>query len=131
MQGLILVAHGSRDPSWVAPFARVHERLAAQLGPQRVALAFLESMPPTPSVAAQTLVDHGCTRLVLLPLFLGTGKHARADMQACLADLQTTHPLVRVELHPSLGEQDVVLDAIVDIGRRAVDSAAYAKTNDR
>ena len=39
--GLLLFAHGARDPQWARPFEAVAARCALALGPQRVTLAFL------------------------------------------------------------------------------------------
>ena len=44
--GLLLFAHGARDPNWARPFQAVADRCRAARGEGRVALAFLEFMTP-------------------------------------------------------------------------------------
>ena len=45
-RGLLLFAHGARDPQWALPFEAVAQRCRAARGADRVALAFLEFMTP-------------------------------------------------------------------------------------
>jgi len=45
--GLILFAHGARDPRWALPFEAVAARVRAQRPGVPVRLAFLEFMAPT------------------------------------------------------------------------------------
>ena len=42
--GILLIAHGSRDAAWAAPFERLRERIALRGGV--VELAYLERMTP-------------------------------------------------------------------------------------
>ncbi len=121
---ILLVAHGSRDPVWVLPFERIRGALDQALGADRVGLAFLEFNQPSPAVEAERLVKAGCRVIALLPLFLGTGMHARKDMQTVLDALQRAHPGVEISLRPSLGETPAVLDAIVATGAAAAGASA-------
>lgn len=45
-QGLILFAHGARDPRWALPFEQVAQRVRAMRPGLVVSLAYLELMPP-------------------------------------------------------------------------------------
>jgi sirohydrochlorin cobaltochelatase len=55
---LVLMAHGSRDPRWCAPFERFVATLQANLGAHRVRLASMEFVTPTlADVAAEALRD--------------------------------------------------------------------------
>ena len=45
--GLILFAHGARDPRWAAPFEAVAAQVRAQRPDVQVRLAFLEFMTPS------------------------------------------------------------------------------------
>ena len=77
--GLILFAHGSRDPQWRAPMESVAARAAA-LDPQtRVACAYLELMEPDLPACAATLAAEGVHEITIVPMFLGVGRHARPD----------------------------------------------------
>jgi sirohydrochlorin cobaltochelatase len=110
--GLLLFAHGARDPQWALPFQAVAERVRAQRPQAAVRLAFLELMQPDMASAAAQLIGCGCTRIEVLPLFLGAGGHVRKDLPALLNGLQQAHPGVRFELQSAVGELPAVIDAM-------------------
>jgi len=115
MDGLLLFAHGARDPAWARPFEAVAERLRAARPDTPLALSFLEFMAPSLGDAAEQLVQRGCTRVHVLPLFLGTGGHVRRDIPPLLDSLRERHGArVTWELHPPLGEHEAVLQAMCD-----------------
>ena len=110
--GLLLFAHGARDPQWARPFEAVADRCAAAIGRQRVALAFLEFMTPDLVTAGKVLVNAGCTEIEVVPLFLGAGGHVRKDIPVLMARLQADHPSVRFRLRPAIGEAPAVVEAM-------------------
>ncbi|HEU5297430.1 MAG TPA: CbiX/SirB N-terminal domain-containing protein, partial [Burkholderiaceae bacterium] len=76
-RGVLLFAHGARDAVWAAPFEAVLARVRELQPDAQVTLAFLELMQPDLTAAAARLVQHGCRRVDVVPLFLGTGGHVR------------------------------------------------------
>ena len=111
--GLLLFAHGARDPAWARPFEIVTERLRAARPGTPLAMAYLEFMSPGMEEAAAQLAAAGCTRVHVLPLFLGTGGHVRRDVPLLLDRLHELHgEAIEWLLHAPLGEQDAVLQAI-------------------
>lgn len=113
--GLVLFAHGARDPGWARPFEAVAERVRA-LQPQRpVVLAYLELMTPGLREAVRGLIARGCTRIDILPLFLGTGGHVRKDLPLLLNELAREHASVHFELHPPAGEAVPVIEAMATL----------------
>ena len=119
--GLLLFAHGARDPQWAIPFQAVARRCADQRGSHRVALAFLEFMTPDLVAGGAALVAQGCTTVDVVPLFLGAGGHVRKDIPVLMARLQAEHPAVRFRLRPAIGEAAAVVDAMAAV---ALDSTA-------
>jgi sirohydrochlorin cobaltochelatase len=111
MRGLILFAHGARDPRWAEPLERLRERVARQ-APGPVSVAFLELMQPDFPTAAATLVAAGCRRVCVVPVFLGQGGHVRRDLAALLEAACARHPGVDVQVVPAVGEDDTVIDAL-------------------
>ena len=113
--GLLLFAHGARDPRWAEPFERVAATLRAAQPRRPVRLAFLEFMAPDLCTAAAELVDAGCLRIDILPLFLGAGGHVRKDLPILLDTLRQEHPRVVYTLHPAVGESSVLIAAMAGI----------------
>ena len=113
-QGLILFAHGARDPRWAEPFVDLSARIAAQRPQLALRLAFLEFMTPDLASAAADLVATGCTSVDLVPVFLGSGGHVRKDLPRLLDELRLRHVGVAFTLHAAIGENPAVLQAMAD-----------------
>ena len=113
-RGLILLAHGARDPSWAAPFEAVAARVRTRAPEAVVRLAFLELMTPSMADVGAELAGLGCTRVDVVPVFLGGGGHVRRDVPALLAKLREAHADVVWTLHDALGETPHVIAALAD-----------------
>jgi len=112
-EGLLLFAHGARDAAWARPFEIVTERLRAARPDTPLAMAYLEFMSPDMDAAAAQLAAAGCTRVHVMPLFLGTGGHVRRDVPLLLDRLREQHgDAIEWQLHAPLGDQEAVLQAI-------------------
>lgn len=126
MQGIILFAHGARLASWAEPFERVVLRLRAERPDLRVELAFLEFMSPDLAECGRGMAEQGCTRVDVLPLFLGAGGHVRKDLPERVADLAARYPGVTWALRPAAGESDVVVDALALVALQYAEEDAGA-----
>lgn len=113
--GIILFAHGSRDPLWHRPIEAVAQRIRARSAGMQVACAYLELSTPDLPTAAQTLIDQGSLHLRIVPLFLGMGKHAREDLPQLAQRLREQHPTIDFELTPAAGENELLLDTLCAI----------------
>jgi sirohydrochlorin cobaltochelatase len=111
-RGLILFAHGARDSRWSLPFEAVACSVREREPHLTVQLAFLEFMAPGLIDAGHALVQAGCTRVDVVPLFLGAGGHVRKDLPLLLAELAASHPQVAWQLRSAIGEVDSVIDAM-------------------
>lgn len=113
-RGLILFAHGARDPRWAEPFEAIAAAVRARSADVDVRLAFLELMAPDLPAAADAMVRDGITRIDILPLFLGTGGHLRRDLPPLVDDIQARHPSVRIALHSAVGEAPALIAAMAN-----------------
>jgi sirohydrochlorin cobaltochelatase len=111
-RGLLLFAHGARDPRWAEPFEAVAARTRALQPAWAVQLAFLEFMTPNLLDAGSTLAAAGCERVDIVPLFLGAGGHVRKDLPVLVDALRAAHPLVAWQLQRAVGEQPGVIEAM-------------------
>ena len=117
--GLILFAHGARDPRWAEPFAAVARRLHQMQPALQVRLAFLEFMSPSLADAAAELVQAGCLQITVQPMFLGTGGHVRKDLPQLVDTIRASWPAVTITVVAAIGETDTVLDAMAAAALRA------------
>jgi sirohydrochlorin cobaltochelatase len=111
-RGLLLFAHGARDPRWALPFEDVARRARHAEPSLAVELAFLEFMSPDLLEAGARLARAGCERVDTVPLFLGAGGHVRKDIPELMDRLRGAHPQVQWRLHRAIGELDAVVEAM-------------------
>jgi sirohydrochlorin cobaltochelatase len=113
--GIVLFAHGSRDPLWRQPMDAVAHRIR-QIDPGAVvACAFLELTTPDLPTAVHDLVTQGARRITIVPMFLGVGRHAREDLPVLMADLRARHADIDFALQRSVGEDERLTDLLAQI----------------
>ena len=112
---IILFAHGSRDPLWRAPIEAVAAQIVARDPNALVSCAYLELMEPDLPKAAIDLIAKGVTSIRVFPLFLGIGKHARADLPVLMAQLARQHPNVDMQLLPTAGEHERLVALLAEL----------------
>ena len=120
--GLILFAHGARDPRWAAPFESVVAQVRASRPGLMVKLAFLDIMSPGLVEAGGELAQAGCQRIEVVPMFLGAGGHVRKDLRQLADALCAAHPQLQLVVHPAIGEADSVVAAMAAAAVAAVAS---------
>lgn len=128
--GLILLAHGARDPSWAKPFERVAAAVRSARPRAAVQLAFLEFMAPGLAEAGHRLARDGCRRIVVLPLFLGTGGHVRRDVPSQILKLRQAYPRVTWHLVAAVGDDARLIETLAAIALDHVDAHASLASSD-
>jgi sirohydrochlorin cobaltochelatase len=120
-RGLLLVAHGARDPAWSKPFEAVMARVQANAdaGDLVTRVAYLEYMTPNIDAASGALVREGCTRIDVMPLFLGSGGHVQRDVPAAVDALRRRHPTVTFRMQAAAGESAAIIDAMAALALNA------------
>ena len=120
MTALVLLAHGSRDPRWQQRFYAMCDALRAQLGDDRVGLAFLDHCPPTLKDTIAELAAAGASELSILPLFMATGAHVDRDLPRQLSDIDFAYPELTIEVLSPVGEHPLFVDLIARIAADTV-----------
>ena len=118
--GVILFAHGSRDPLWRLPIDAVAERMRAQQPNLPVAVAFLELTEPDLPHTVEVLMKQGVAHLRIVPMFLGVGRHAREDLPELVNGLTEAYPQMSFELLPAIGEHPAMTALMANIAAGSV-----------
>jgi sirohydrochlorin cobaltochelatase len=113
--GVILFAHGSRDPLWRLPIDAVAQRMCAQQPGLPVAVAFLELTAPDLPSTVEVLMKRGVAHVRIVPMFLGVGRHAREDLPELVHNLTQAYPQMSFELLPAIGEHPAMTALMADI----------------
>ncbi len=113
-RGIILVDHGSR----LAESNRLIESVA-QAFQQRFAADFdiiepahMELAEPSIATAFANCVHKGAREVIVLPYFLGPGKHWTTDIPALTSAAAANHPGISFRVAPTLGLDDLMLDLL-------------------
>ena len=117
---MILFAHGARDPRWAAPFQRLQVLTQNSLPEVAVELAFLEFMTPNLTDLVTRLVQDGCEKVIVSPIFLGQGGHVLRDLPVLINSLRESYPALELQQLEAAGEDAAVLQAIRDYCVRSV-----------
>ncbi|MEK7943616.1 CbiX/SirB N-terminal domain-containing protein [Pigmentiphaga sp. YJ18] len=117
-RGIVLFAHGSRDPQWARPMDGLAQALRARDPGTPVEIAFLELMPPTLPEAIAVLAARGVAEIAVLPVFWAAGAHVARDLARLLDEARAAHPALRFASLPVLSELPGVLDAVAEAALR-------------
>jgi sirohydrochlorin ferrochelatase len=112
--GIVIVDHGSRrDES-----NRMLEEVAKLFGERFretydiVEAAHMEIAEPSIVTAYANCVKRGATRVVVLPFFLGPGKHWTGDIPRLAADAAKKHPGTQYHVAMPLGIDELILELL-------------------
>ena len=122
--GLILMAHGARDPRWAEPFEAVAAAVRQQRPSLTVMLAYLDFMSPQLPEAAAMLAAQGCTQIQVLPMFLGSGGHVREDLPRLVQAVAEACPGLGIRLLPAISELPSVRAAMAAAALSLLDGGA-------
>jgi sirohydrochlorin cobaltochelatase len=110
--GIILFAHGSREPEWAQPLESIAHQLTGQF---IVEMAYLERMKPTLDEAVDSVVAKGARRVRIVPVFLGIGGHIKQDLPKLVEAARARHAAVEIVLEQTIGERKEITDAIAAV----------------
>jgi sirohydrochlorin cobaltochelatase len=114
---LILLAHGSRDPRWRAPFETFATSLKAGVGADQVGLAYMEFVSPTLADLAAEAVRDGVQHLMILPLFMAGGAHVDHDIPVQVTAVKTRFPELELTVLPPIGEHPRMIALMQEIAK--------------
>lgn len=119
-RGLLVVGHGTADPTGAAETAEVAAHVAALLPGVPVELGFLEVIEPSIHAAVSRLAARGCREVIATPVLLFAAGHARRDVPESLAAAVAAAGVTARQAEP-LGLHDAVIDLSARRRREALE----------
>lgn len=116
MDGILIIAHGSRAKATETTMATIVKMVRAKL-PQvavEIGYGYMEFCEMTIEKGLEKLVNDGATRIKAVPYFLFDGMHIKEDIPGILEKFRAEYPQIAVELAPTLGADERLADILVD-----------------
>jgi|ERR1043165_840475 sirohydrochlorin ferrochelatase len=112
--GIVIVDHGSTRAESNQMLERVAQFFAERFKHKHpiVEPAHMELAEPSIATAYRKCVERGAERVVVLPFFLGPGKHWTQDIPRLAAEAAAKSPGTRYHVAPTLGIDDLILDLL-------------------
>jgi sirohydrochlorin ferrochelatase len=112
--GIIIVDHGSRLAESNRMLEEVARLFAARFSEKYdiVEPAHMEIAEPSIGTAYGKCANRGAQRIVVVPFFLGPGKHWTQDIPRITAEAAAGFPNTRYHVAPTLGIDDLILDLL-------------------
>jgi sirohydrochlorin ferrochelatase len=112
--GIIIVDHGSRREESNLMLEELAGHFAQRFRDHYdiVEPAHMELAEPSIPTAYSRCVERGAQRVVVVPFFLGPGKHWTSDIPRITAEAASRHPNTTYHVSPTLGIDDLILDLL-------------------
>ena len=114
MEGVIILAHGSRRQETDRILDSLTKKVTDRATDQRVIPAYLQFSPNSLDKAVEQLVGEGVTRIKVIPMFLFDGIHVTEDIPEELEAMGERYPEVDIRMSRHLGDDDRIADIILD-----------------
>ncbi len=109
---VLLVGHGSREPSGNEEFLRFCESARPHLGPEPIETCFIELAEPLVTESLDRCVARGARRIVVLPVILLAAGHVKVELPHELDEAKERHPGVKFCYGRHIGLDPLVLDIL-------------------
>ncbi|MGB9663091.1 MAG: S-layer homology domain-containing protein [Moorellaceae bacterium] len=122
--GILIIAHGTKDPTWTTPVWEAAYELKDSL-PYPVALGFLEEIKPDIPEAVQQLNTAGVNKIIAVPLFLSSYSNHIEEIKYILGlrrdvpgkehqqgHLERARPLGKVVLTPAIDDHPLLAEVL-------------------
>ena len=115
--GLVLLSHGSKDPSWRHSAEQLLALVRAAHPNAAVDSAYLDWCEPNLADVLQRLHQQhpALGHITIWPLLFGVGKHARDDIPALVEQLAPLYPHTRLQIAPAMGEDARVMQLLASM----------------
>ena len=112
--GIVIVDHGSRRTESNQMLEEVARRFGERFKGTHeiVEPAHMELCEPSIATAYAACVKRGATRVMILPFFLGPGKHWTGDIPALAAAAAKEHPGTQYHVAMPLGIDELILELL-------------------
>lgn len=114
MDGILILAHGSRRQETDAILNSLTEKVKSKTGESMIIPAYLQFSEQNLEAGIEALIDKGAEKIKVIPMFLFDGIHVTQDIPEELNAIMAKHPGVEIRMSKHLGDDDRIADIIAD-----------------
>lgn len=114
MNGILLLAHGSRREDTKRTVNVIAGRLEEKLLISKVWVGYMEMAEPSIHEAVEDMVRNGVEHIYAVPIFLFDGIHIVKDIPDELEEIRRKHPGLQITLAKTIGEDERLADILAD-----------------
>ena len=130
MGGVLLVGHGTRDPSGLAEFADLAGRMQRALGEAPLESCFLELAEPDIQTGLARLVERSTGAVTIVPVLLFSAGHAKHDIPRELCRLAGSYAGVDLRMSRALECDPAILELSALRYREALSAVGPDESDD-
>ena len=113
MNGVLIIAHGSREKQTEETFMAVVELAKAKVNVP-VEIAYMEFSPKNLAAGLDTLLEQGVTDIKVVPYFLFSGIHIREDIPTEINEYLQKHADITITMGNTLGIDARIAEVLAD-----------------
>ena len=114
MNGVLVVAHGSRAKETEDTLEAILKMVRAKLPYAVIELAFMEFSERTLEKGISALAVCGVREIKIVPYFLFSGVHIKEDIPDMAAECARLYPDIKITMGEPLGVDERLADILVD-----------------
>jgi len=114
MDGILLLAHGSRAPQTQQTMEAIAAMVRHRLPGRLIQVAYMELCQPDIGKGLSLLMEQGVTSIKVIPYFLFEGIHIQEDIPGELAAFQKSHPHISIIMGKTLGIDERLADIVAE-----------------
>ena len=118
--GVLILAHGSRQPSTEETLERIAALVREKLPGTAIETAFMQFSEKNIAAGLTALIERGADEIAVVPYFLFDGVHIHEDIPAELAAFIQKNPGVKITLGKTLGADERLAEILADRVREAI-----------
>ena len=114
MNGVLLLAHGSRAPETALTMEKIAEMTRRRLPGLPIQTAFMQFHDMNIEKGLLALMEQGVMKVKVVPYFLFDGVHIKEDIPGELAAFGQAHPQMEITLGKTLGEDGRLAEIVAE-----------------
>lgn len=114
MKGILIIAHGSREPETIKTMEEVFSIVQEKLSHVLMEQAYMEFCNVNLAKGLDKLMEQGADDIVVVPYFLFSGIHIREDIPKEIEEYLSSHPGLKIRLGSTLGADPRIADVLCD-----------------